>query len=259
MPDKNLNIRASFLTAMFSLLGYVANCDGPLNRAEIKRIKFYMDKMQLTEDEQRRATQLLKIGISPEFNVQQALKEFREATTPKLIHILLVYLITIARADGFLKQKEMFVIQRIARELGYRSIVFNHLLKMLSTQDELYARTRGTAQEAPGTQNVYENPGASHQGKRPQGNQTHNSAAYENLDLQTAYVALGVTAEMTDDEIRLAYKKLASQFHPDKFHPDKLTSQEMSAESRHAATEKFKKIQAAYAFVKKYRALYAAN
>lgn len=258
MPDKNLNIRASFLTAMFSLLGYVASCDGPLNRAEIKRIKFYMDKMQLTEDEQRRATQLLKLGMGAEFNVQQALKEFREATTPKLIHILLVYLITIARADGFLKKKEVFVIQRIARELGYRSIIFNHLLKMLSTQDELYARARTPLQEAPGTHNVYENPAASQQGKR-QGNQMHNGSSYENLDLQTAYDALGVTAEMTDDEIRLAYKKLASQFHPDKFHTDKLTSQEMSAELRHAATEKFKKIQAAYAFVKKYRALYVAN
>lgn len=254
MSDKK-NIRESFLTAIFSLLGYVASCDGPINRAEITRIKFYMGKMQLTEDEQRRATQLIKAGAASDFELSKALSGFRENLTPKLIHILLVYLVTLARADGFLKKKEMHVIQRIARELGYRSLVFNHLLKMISTQDKLYQRAQQPPFEPASVNPAYE-PSTQQQASPSETHHTNKrrSTNLQSEELKVAYEVLGVTAEMTDDEIRRAYKKLASQFHP-----DKLISQEMPQDARAAATEQFKQIQVAYAFIKKYRSIYTAN
>lgn len=256
MSDKQKNIRESFLTAMFSLLGFVANCDGPINRAEITRIKFYMDKMQLSDDEHRMATQCIKSGAAPDFDLSQTLVAFKGNTTPKLIHILLVYLVTLARADGFLKKKEMHVIQRIARELGYRSIVFNHLLKMISTQDELYSRLQQPQQEQATNNPVYEQPMRYHKpaSQTHTANKPRKNTKLQSEELQVAYEVLGVTAEMTDDEIRRAYKKLAGQFHP-----DKLISQEMPQDARAAATEQFKQIQVAYAFIKRYRSIYTAN
>ena len=243
MSDPQNSIRDSFLTAMFSLLGYVASCDGPVNRAEIIRIKFYMDKMQMTEEESLRARQCLKYGAAPDFDLSQTLTAFKQNTTPKLIHILLVYLITLSRADGFLKKREMHVIQRIARELGFRSIVFNHLLKMISDQDELYIRA-GLHLQQPPPGNAFNEPA----------DQPQSAARSQSEELQAAYNILGVTGEMTEDEIRRAYKKLASQWHP-----DKLVNQELSQEAQTAAAEQFKQIQVAYAFIKKYRSIYSAR
>lgn len=251
MPDKRQTIRDAFLKATFGFLGYIAHCDEPVNRDEVNRLKVHMKKMHLSEDEQRSALQLFKAGTAPEFDARQALQEFRKATTPKLLQIFLVHLLTMARADGFLVEKELHAIQWVARELGFKSIVFTHLLKMIYTQDQLAlsgapapsAQTNTyTASGGYSTQNASTNYNAS----QPKSNQ--------HKELQKAYKILGVTSDMTEDEIRLAYKKLASQLHP-----DKLMSQGLAPDHIHSATERFKRIQVAYAFIKKYRSLYTAG
>lgn len=248
MPDKRQSIREAFLKAAFSFLGYIAGCDGAINRDEVNRLKIHMKKMHLSEDEQRSALHLFKAGTAPDFNASQALQEFRTATTPKLIQILLVHLLTMARADGYLVEKELHALQWIAREVGYDSVVFNHLLKMIYEQDQL-ALSRNPPK--PAQPNTYSAP-AKEQAKA--NHNTHRPTANHNQDLLKAYKILGVTAEMTEDEMRRTYKKLASQLHP-----DKLMSQGLAADQLAASNERFKQIQAAYAFIKKYRSIYSAG
>ncbi|HEY0891440.1 MAG TPA: co-chaperone DjlA [Cellvibrio sp.] len=252
MPDKRQSIRAAFLKATFSFLGYIASCDGQINREEVNRIKVHMKKMHLSEDEQRNALLLFKSGTAPDFNASQALVEFRAATTPKLIQILLVHLLTMARADGYLMEKELHALQWVARELGYKSIVFNYLLKMIYEQDQL-ALSRTPPQSAqPDTYNAQQHErNREHKQANPN---AHHPKGNHNQDLQKAYKILGVTAEMTEDEIRRAYKKLASQLHP-----DKLMSQGLAQDHVHTATERFKRVQAAYSFIKKHRSIYTAS
>ncbi|MDZ4262755.1 MAG: co-chaperone DjlA [Pseudomonadota bacterium] len=248
MPDKRQPIRDAFLKAAFSFLGYIAGCDGAINRDEVNRLKVHMKKMHLSEDEQRSALQLFKAGTSPDFNASQAVLEFRASTTPKLIQILLVHLVTMARADGYLMEKELHALQWIARELGYKSIVFNHLLKMIYEQDQVALSRTPPQPTQPDTYSApsKEQKKANHNSHRPTGN--------HNQDLLKAYKILGVTAEMTEDEIRRTYKKLASQLHP-----DKLMSQGLAQDHINAATERFKRVQAAYSFIKKYRSIYTAS
>lgn len=253
MPDKRKNIREAFLTAAFRFLGYIAHCDGPVNRSEVDRLKVHMKKMNLSEAEQREALHLFKSGTAADFNTSEALQEFRAATTPKLIQILLVHLLTMARADNYLSKKEMHALQWIARELGYKSIVFNHLLKMIYQQDQMARRYL--------SQHVKENPpqgNTQHYAHNQSNNESNNKSTHytsdHNQDLKKAYKILGVTADMTDDEIRRTYKKLASQLHP-----DKLMSQGLPQDHINAGTERFKRVQAAFSFIKKHRSLYAAN
>ncbi len=255
---KQNNIRESFLTAMFSLLGYLSNCDGPINKSEVKRVKLYMKKMNLSEQEHNKALLLLKSGASPDFNASETIQKFLESTTPKLIQILLVYLVTVAKSDGYLVEKELYAIQWIARKLNYKSIVFNHLLKMLYEQDQIAA----SRNPQPIDSVVPQDTSVSSQRKQA-GNYSDredvNSGPYvesnsQNQDLQKCYRVLGVNSEMTDDEIRMVYKKRVSQFHP-----DKLASKNLSPERLDAATEHFKKIQVAYAFIKKHRSIYIAS
>lgn len=272
MSNQIQSLRESFFNTVFSLLGHIANCDGYINRNEIKRIEIYMEKMDLSEKCKREAQHLFKEGTSPTFNVSQVLQEFKKNTTPNLIQILLVYLITMARTDGVLVKKEMNVVQHVAKELGYSSIVFDHLLKMISAQDEFasqshskgapqqntYQNTTQQKTEQPKAdqsktqQGKYEEP-KKEQAKSYSTNNFYNQATYRNPALEDAYQALGVSSGMTEQEIRRAYQKLVSQFHP-----DKLVGQGMPPDLVNAATERFKKIQAAYDFLKKYRSIYSA-
>lgn len=290
MSKQIQHIRESFFNTVFSLLGHIANCDGYINRDEIKRIEIYMEKMSLTEECKREAKHLFKEGTSPIFNMNQVLQEFSKNTTPNLIQILLVYLITMARTDGKLVKKEMQVVQKVAKELGYNSIVFDHLLKMISAQDE-FASPSSQNNEKP----VNEQPGSGFKSREPhyqqkreetkkqetKGEQFQSKQStskqsgsgespfekskfeqskakwktffYDQLNsgnpaLTEAYEALGVKAEMPEGEIKKAYQRLVSQFHP-----DKLVGQGMPPDFVAAATERFKKIQAAYEYIKKNR------
>jgi DnaJ like chaperone protein len=251
MPDKRQNIREAFSKAAFSFLGYIAHCDGPINRDEVNRLKVHMKKMNLSEEEQRNALHLFKSGTTPDFNASQALQEFRIATTPKLIQILLVHLLTMARADGYLMEKELHALQWIAREVGYKSIVFNHLLKIIYEQDQL---TLSRNPPKPTQPDTYSAPAKERKKEQEKANSnSYRPANNHNQDLRKAYKILGVTAEMTEDEIRRTYKKWVSQLHP-----DKLMNQGLSQDQLHAATERFKLIQAAYSFIKKHRSIYSA-
>ncbi len=293
MPDKGKILRDGFFKAVFSFLGYVAHCDGAVNREEVSRLKVHMNKMALSEEEQRNALQFFKAGMRAEFNAGLALQEFRATTTPKLIQILLMHLLAMARADGYLVEKELNALRWIAGELGYKSITFNHLLKIIFEQDQLAlsrnsanptatttnntqttanqtnangsdtysaqsaSQARAQTQTHSPSQNQNQNQKKAQQQSQQQTNSADNKPAMDaiiNRDLQKAYKILGVNAGMTEDEMRQAYKKLASQLHP-----DKLLSQNLPPEQLNAATEQFKRVQVAYAFIKKYRSMYSAK
>ena len=68
--------------------------------------------------------------------------------------------------------------------------------------------------------------------------------------LDDAYKALGVGKESTDAEIKRAYRKLMSQYHP-----DKLMGQGLPPDMIAMATEQAKEIQVAYDMIKKSRNL----
>ena len=75
------------------------------------------------------------------------------------------------------------------------------------------------------------------------GGQVNTAAA-----LDDAYKALGVTKDSSDQEIKRAYRKLISQYHP-----DKLIGQGMPEDMIAMATEQAKEIQLAYYLLKKSR------
>lgn len=67
-------------------------------------------------------------------------------------------------------------------------------------------------------------------------------------DAEWAYRILEVPASASDEELKKAYRKMAVRFHPDKV-------SHLGEEYQQDATEKFKKVQEAWDFVKKQRGL----
>ncbi|HTF83821.1 MAG TPA: co-chaperone DjlA [Cellvibrio sp.] len=243
-----------FFSTVFRLLGYVARRDAPVNDKEIRRTETFMEKMQLSAAQRRQAIQLFRQGASPNFRIEEALQDFQDLSrkSPNLTQILLVYLVSLARVDGLLVSKEITAVQEVARALGYSNITFEQLLKMLSSQERFSeAQLDGSAEED--AQRAYRETTSEETTKAGEGwtrgKKRYKGFANEQEQSHCAYDALGLTPTASDTEVRKAYQKLASQFHP-----DKLIGQGLPPFMIKALTERFKYIQSAYDCIKKEKA-----
>ncbi len=67
-------------------------------------------------------------------------------------------------------------------------------------------------------------------------------------DTESAYKILGITADATDEEVKLAYREMAKKYHPDKV-------SHLGEDVKKAAEKKFLKVNEAYETVKKERGM----
>jgi len=276
--QENLNqVQDLFFQTVFKLLGYVAKRDGPVNQKEIKRTEVYMEKMALNAEQKREAINLFKLGSSADFDVDATIRKFYGLAkkSPNLVQILLVYLISLARVDGLLGEKETEAVQKVAYGLGYTSITFKHLLQMVSSQ---YNFTEGMKKKnqsgnQQGTCKPGDASGAKNSDHRQNAGQNSANAGAKASDdkldmtdgescaektedfntrddqLGEAYKVLGVSPGVSDTELKKAYRSLVAQYHP-----DKLMGLGLPSYMIQSSTECFQAIQSAYEYVKDARA-----
>ena len=273
------NVQDLFFRTVFTLLGYVAKRDGPVNAKEVKRTETFMEKMDLDSIHKREAIKLFKSGADPKFQVQETLDNFKGLAkkSPNLAQILLVYLVNLARVDGALVNKEVEAVEEVAFGLGYSNITFKHLLKMISSQNQF---AKGLEEEInsakAGEQHAKHTHDNNEQTKKTEekNNRSEQSSNKSNVDgdskptqdseesceektrdfqgqkvnLKSAYDVLDVSPNASDSEVKKAYRVLVGQYHP-----DKLIGLGLPPYMVQAATECFKTIQSAYEYVQKAR------
>jgi len=254
------HVQDLFFRTVFTLLGYVAKRDGPVNSQEVKRTEIYMEKMDLDATQKREAIRLFKKGSEPQFNVDQTIKEFHGLAkkSPNLAQILLVYLINLARVDGLLVSKETDAVQKVALGLGYTSITFKHLLQMVSSQHKFGEGIKSETSKKTNKSNGSESSQA--KSSKPVNDNSSSlegeSCAKKTEDFNTrndqlgaAYDVFDVSASASDAEIKKAYRLLVNQYHP-----DKLMGQGLPSYMIKSATDCFQTIQAAYEYIQHARA-----
>lgn len=214
-PLQNALRQTVFLETVFILMGKLAKADGQVSQDEIAHVEQFMQKLGMTPEHRQQAIILFKRGADPAFDIAPTYKKFMAVCghTKNLKQMLLVYLIVMAQADGDFHPAEEAMLADIASHLGYDQAAFKHLMEMVLNQ--------------------------SHFG----GGQVNTATA-----LDDAYKALGVTKDSSAQEIKRAYRKLISQYHP-----DKLIGQGMPEDMIAMATEQAKEIQLAYDLLKKSR------
>lgn len=221
-PEQLQKIQHCFFTTVFTLLGHLAKADGRISEEEIKQTENFMGQMGLTAEHRREAIRLFQEGARPDFDPDATVREFKAVCgrQPNLVRMLLVYLLNVAMADGKIDAAEEAVLRRIARGLGIATTLFDQLIRMMRAQDSFSSQS-----------------GYSGASAQPSPNQ-----------LEMAYQALGVSSTASDAQIKKAYRKLMSQYHP-----DKLTGQGMPEDMVKSATERSQEIQMAYDLIKKSR------
>lgn len=215
-PLGNDHRKAVFLETAFVLMGKLAKADGHISKDEIAHVEQFIQKMGMSTEHRQQAIAQFKRGSVANFDINETLNEFMATcgNTSNLKQVLLMYLTVMALADGQLDPAEHALIEKIALRLGYSAAEFQQMLDMLLNQSHF-----------------------------SQGNTSSPSA------LEDAYKALGVKKDSTDQEIKRAYRKLMSQYHP-----DKLIGQGLPEDMIAVATEQAKDIQVAYDLIKKQRA-----
>lgn len=216
-PLQNALRQAVFLETAFVSMGKLAKADGVVSQDEIDHVEAFMQKLGMTADHRQKAIAWFRQGADPAFDIKPACQRFMAicGNTRNLRQVLLVYLIVMAFADGHLHPAEEALLAEIAAHLGYNQAEFRQLMDMVLNQ--------------------------SHFG----GGQVSQADT-----LEDAYKALGVSRDSTDAEVKRAYRRLMSQYHP-----DKLIGQGMPEDMIKMATEQSKEIQLAHDLIKKSRGI----
>ncbi len=208
--------RDAFFGALFSTLGHINKADGRVTKAEIAAAERLMQRMQLTESERQRAIHLFQQGKQQVFDLDATLSEF--ARHSMLRHELRVMFIELlleaAMADGTLSPAERAILMRSCAVLHIPANVFSAMLD---------ARQAG---------------GGSAHGQ-------YQKVAGSGLSLQQSYATLGIKADASAQEIKRAYRKLISQYHP-----DKLVSQGLPEKMMEMSKKRVREINAAYDKIK---------
>jgi DnaJ like chaperone protein len=214
-PLQNALRQAVFLETVFVSMGKLAKADGVVTQDEVAHVEQFMQKLGMTQAHRQQAIAWFKQGADPGFDIAPTCKRFMSicGTTKNLKQVLLVYLIVMALADGHFHPEEEALLGQIAAYLGYDQAAFRHVLDMVLNQSHFGAA--GVDQAAA---------------------------------LDDAYKALGVTKDSSDADVKRAYRKLMSQYHP-----DKLIGQGMPQDMIAMATEQAKEIQLAHELIKKSR------
>ncbi len=214
-PFTTVRRQSVFLETVFVLMGALAKSDGRVSETEISHVEQFMQKLRMDAQHRLKAIELFKKGAKVDCDVHPQLNEFIAVCgySDNLKEMLLVYLVILGLSDGQLNTNERGILEIIANRLGYGADALDQLIDMVMNRAH-FASGQATSENA----------------------------------LEDAYKALGVEKTSSDEEVKRAYRKLMSQYHP-----DKLMGQGVPEDMIAVATEQAKEIQTAYDLIKKNR------
>ena len=218
LRQKLRTIQSGFLESVFAVMGALCKADGLVSRDQIQAAEALFDRFRLNASQRETAKSAFKRGTADDFDLDGELARFRQASgrQPALLQMFLQVQVTAVAANGEVHPKEHEMLVRVARGLG-----------LSETQvEQLEALLRG----------------AHGGGAAGMGGQSREK------QLEDAYKVLGVSSDVSDAELKKAYRKLMSENHP-----DKLAGRGMPESMREMAEEKTQEISHAYDVIREAR------
>jgi len=212
----NNRTRDAFFRALFTTLGQLSKVDGRVTKAEIAAAESLMQRLQLTDTERRYAIRFFQQGKDPSFDLHGTLQEFAKHSKLRfeLRIMFMELLLEAAVTDGKLSVGEDAIVERVRIVLKIPVNIFVAMLRAREVEAEP----------------VYEN---------------YRPPTFKGQSLSQSYAALGLKPDASAQEVKKAYRKLVSQYHP-----DKLMSQGLPDEIMEVAKKRVREINTAYDKIK---------
>lgn len=199
-----------FAASLIVLSAAVMKADGRVLKSELNFVKDFFTR-NFGEEAAEKQVLVLREVLKQDLNTREICEQIRFYMEHPNRLLLLQYLFGIALADGKLDQSEVQVIRSMAHYLG------------ISVRDfeSIYAMFRSDRRSSRGSSGV---------------------------SLEDAYKILEIEQSVEDAEVKRAYRRMATKYHPDK-------NRNVGEEHQKMAQEKFIKVQEAYDAVKKARSM----
>ncbi|KTG18189.1 molecular chaperone DjlA [Pseudoalteromonas sp. XI10] len=232
--------QALFFSSCFAVMGHIAKSNGRVSETHIRAASLFMDEMGLSGDERREAQDAFRSGKETDFSLKETVHDFKErfARRHDLLQLFLEIQIQMAFSDGHLAEQEKQLLQEVSKQLGISRTQFAFLLKRYQAefafrqqQQRFYEQQRQQSQQNR----------SSHSEQRG-----HNVPPNNGMNRAQALALLGLNNDASARDIKVAYRKLMAQHHP-----DKLVSQGLPKHMMEVAVKKSQDIQAAYEYLKK--------
>ncbi|MBQ4832882.1 co-chaperone DjlA [Pseudoalteromonas sp. MMG010] len=226
--------QALFFSSCFSVMGHIAKSNGRVSEIHIKAASVFMNEMGLQGDERREAQHAFQSGKDSDFSLKETVVDFKERFAKRydLLQLFLEIQIQMAFSDGVLAAQEKQLLQEVSKLLGISKTHFNFVLKRY--QAEFAFRQQQQQFHQQQSRSSYKEGSGHHVPPNNAMNKTQ------------ALALLGLDTSATTRDIKVAYRKLMAQHHP-----DKLVSQGLPKHMMELAVKKSQDIQAAYEYLKK--------
>ena len=213
--------QTAFFDATFCVMGKIAKADGQVTAEEIQYAETVMTRMQLTDALRKRAIECFSQGKDTAFDIAQVLEPLRRAlvNNASVKQMFIEIQLQAALVDGQFSQAEGLILGQVCQLLGISQKEFEAVAERMKAEQSFHQS---------GGQGEFE--------------------SFGNAGLKQAYGVLGVAPECDAKSLKMAYRKLMSQHHP-----DKLVARGLPDEMMQIAKQKTQEIQAAYDAVKKSR------
>ena len=211
--------RRVFFETTFLVMGRLAKADGRVSEEEIQAARAVMHRMHLSPEAVRQAIGLFTRGKQSGFDVDEQLRALRRACghQPDLVRAFLEIQMELGLSKGAIKPRERELLWRVAAGLGVSRVELAQLEAVLHAQRSFRGRVhRGTGDEA----------------------------------LAQALQGPGPGGQATDRDVKLAYRRLMNQHHP-----DKLQARGLPDSMLEVAKERTSEIGKAYDVIKARRGL----
>ncbi len=208
--DPNEVRRITFFVATFGVMGHIAKADGQVSEEEAELARAVMRGLELDAEDRRLAAHLFQQGKSPDFDLNDALHQLRRTVGQRrnLLRAFVEIQIKAAWADGRVHSEERRILDHLARFLGFSRAEMLQMERLVAGQFQQVAKT-------------------------------------PEARLTSAYEALGLERDASDEELRSTYRRLMRQHHP-----DRLAAQGLPEAMKEEATRRTQEIQEAWRLIR---------
>ncbi|MBY6188992.1 co-chaperone DjlA [Microbulbifer agarilyticus] len=192
-----------FIVALFSMLAKMAKADGQVSKAEVQLIDdFINNNLRLNAEDRQQAIKIFQNAKSDQFSIYDYARQYRQLIRNQAMREMVYRLLfAVAFADGELHPAEEQILRKIPEELGLHASIFTAMFNEFG----------------------------------------HGGPATSEGSLKAHYDVLECSPDVSDRELKLAYRRKAAEFHP-----DKIASKGLPDEFMRHAEDQMKSITVAY-------------